>query len=242
MSLLPWHSAKVVEIRPHNAHTRSFILAAENVEVFDFTPGQFVTFDLPIAERPSQRMRSYSIASAPQGDNTFELVITHMPNGAGSGYFFEHGVPGHTLKYRGPQGHFVLPQVLERPIVMICTGTGIAPFRSQVLHLLNHNIPTPDIHLVFGTRTAADALYAQELEALAKQHPHFHYHLTLSRADHHWTGRRGYVHDIYTEICGNGTKDMDFYLCGWRMMINDARAKLADLGYAKERVHLEVYD
>lgn len=242
MSLLPWHSAKVVEVRPHNAHTRSFILAAENTTVFDFIPGQFVTFDLPIAERPSQRMRSYSIASAPKGDNTFELVITHMPNGSGSGYFFEHCVPGHTLKYRGPQGTFVLPEVLERPIVMICTGTGIAPFRSQVLHMLNNNITTPDIHLVFGTRTAADALYAQELEALAKQHPNFHYYLTLSRADHSWTGRRGYVHDIYTEICGNGTKDMDFYLCGWRMMINDARTKLADLGYGKERVHLEVYD
>jgi CDP-4-dehydro-6-deoxyglucose reductase len=242
MSLLPWHTAVVKEIHEHNAHTRSYFLASEDVSVFDFKPGQFVTFDLPIADRPSQRMRSYSIASAPNGDNTFELVITHKPNGAGSGYFFDACTIGHQLKYRGPQGNFVLPESLDRPMALICTGTGVAPFRSQVRHLLLSGIPTPEIHLVFGTRTLHDALYADEFDALAKEYSQFHYHLTLSRPDHHWKGRKGYVHEIYTEICQQGQVDMDFYLCGWRMMINEARTRLQELGYPKERVHLEVYD
>lgn len=242
MSLLAWQNATIQEVKSHNAHTRSYFFSADDLEVFDFTPGQFVTFDLPIADRPSQRMRSYSIASAPSGDNRFELVISHKPHGAGTGYFFDQCQVGSTLKFRGPQGNFVLPKVLERPLVLICTGTGIAPFRSQVLQLLQSNAPTPEIHLVFGTRTLQDAIYVEEMQGLAKTYPHFHYHLTLSRPDSHWTGHRGYVHERYTELSENGAKDMDFYLCGWRNMVSDARKHLEALGYTKERVHLEMYD
>lgn len=242
MSLLPWQNATVVDVVAHNAHTKSYFLAAEGVEVFAFKPGQFVTFDLPIADRPSQRMRSYSIASAPGNNNVFELVVTHKPNGAGSGYFFDHCSIGHQLKFRGPQGTFVLPDSFNLPIALICTGTGVAPFRSQVKYLLENNITIPEIHLVFGTRTLSDALYKEEFESLAAAHPHFHYHLTLSRPDHNWKGKHGYVHELYTDICKNGAVDMDFFLCGWRMMVNEARTRLQDLGYPKERVHLEVYD
>ncbi|HNV98161.1 MAG TPA: FAD-dependent oxidoreductase [Chitinophagales bacterium] len=242
MSLLNWQTATIDRIVHHNSHTRSYFFSVDATPVFDFTPGQFVTFDLPIAERPSQRMRSYSIASNPAGDNTFEIVISHKPHGAGTGYFFDHCVEGSSLRFRGPQGTFVLPAQFDRPLVLICTGTGIAPFRSQIKQLLAQQVSVPEIHLVFGTRTLADAIYVEEMASLAKTHPHFHYHLTLSRPDAHWTGNSGYVHEIYTRISDQGKRDMDFYLCGWRNMVSDARKHLELLGYAKERVHLEMYD
>lgn len=241
MLLLPWQNAQVTRVADHNEHTRSFFLETDGGTQFDFKPGQFVTFDLPIADRPSQRTRSYSIASAPNG-STFEVVISHKPNGAGSSFFFDHAVPGQIMKFKGPQGKFVLPETFERPIVMICTGTGVAPFRSQIIHLLEQHIAVPEIHLVFGSRTEADALYFDEFNALTQKYPHFHYHVALSRAGKNWNGHHGYVHDLYKEICQNGSRDMDFYLCGWRMMVTEAKNTLAAMGYPSERVHLEVYD
>ncbi|HRG26664.1 MAG TPA: FAD-binding oxidoreductase [Chitinophagales bacterium] len=241
--MLAWQNGIVKEVIIQTHNTRSFIIEATEQPVFDFIPGQFVTLDLPISERPSQRMRSYSIASAPMGNNQFELLISHKEGGLGSTYLFEEAVEGASLRFRGPAGKFVLPATLDRPIVMISTGTGIAPFRSQILHLLHHQIPVPEIHLVFGTRKESDILYHNELLDLEKTYPHFHYHVALSRHEsHEWKGAKGYVHDVYETISEKGKRDMDFYLCGWRNMVADAKTRIAALGYDKERVHLEVYD
>lgn len=126
-NMLVWQNGIVKEVIIQTHNTRSFIIEAAENPVFDFIPGQFVTLDLPISERPSQRMRSYSIASAPFGNNLFELLISHKEGGLGSTYLFEQAVPGASLKFRGPAGKFVLPDTLERPLVMISTV--------QVLHL-----------------------------------------------------------------------------------------------------------
>lgn len=241
--MLVWQNGIVKEVIIQTHNTRSFIIEATEQPVFDFVPGQFVTLDLPISERPSQRMRSYSIASAPMGDNLFELLISHKEGGLGSTYLFEEATVGASLKFRGPAGKFVLPETIDRPMVMISTGTGIAPFRSQILHILKHNIQVPELHLVFGTRKESDILYHQELLQLQEQYPHFHYHVALSRHEtHEWKGAKGYVHDVYEKISEQGKRDMDFYLCGWRNMVTDAKTRIAELGYPKERVHLEVYD
>lgn len=241
--MLTWQTGIVKEISIQSHNTRSFFIEAKEQTVFDFLPGQFVTLDLPISERPSQRMRSYSIASAPMGNTIFELLISHKEGGLGSTYLFEEAIVGAELKFRGPAGKFVLPEIISRPMIMISTGTGIAPFRSQILHLLQNNIPTPEIHLVFGTRKESDILYFKELLELDKKYTNFNYHVALSRHEsHEWMGSKGYVHDVYEAICENGKRDMDFYLCGWRNMVNDAKLRIATLGYDKERVHLEVYD
>jgi ferredoxin-NADP reductase len=63
------------------ASTKRFFFQIPSMERFDFEPGQFVTLDLPIHEQKNKRWRSYSIASAPNGTNEFELVIVKMEGG-----------------------------------------------------------------------------------------------------------------------------------------------------------------
>jgi CDP-4-dehydro-6-deoxyglucose reductase len=243
MSLLAWQQAVVVDVVQRAEHTRSYFLKVPSLSEFSYTAGQFVSLDLPIHERASQRLRSYSIASTPDKTNVFELLISHKAGGAGSTYLFEQIVTGSELRFRGPLGNFVLPETLDRDICMVCTGTGIAPFRSQIHYLSNNKIPVRSIHLVFGTRWKRDVLYFDELTKLAEDFPAFHYYPTLSRESAHgWNGRRGYVHEVYKELCGHGKKDFDFYLCGWRNMIQDAKKNIIEMGYSTERIHLESYD
>jgi CDP-4-dehydro-6-deoxyglucose reductase len=76
----------------------------------------------------------------------------------------------------------------------------------------------------------------------------FYFIPTLSREA--WDGHTGYVHNLYEEICKKNNdacksleelKPASFYLCGWKFMIDDARKKIADLGYDRKSVHFELY-
>ena len=133
---------------------------------------------------------------------------------------------------------FELIIVLDNNILMICTGTGVAPFRSMIHHIKNQNIPHKDIHLVFGCRTKDTLLYFDELTKLQESIPGFHYVPTLSREL--WEGKSGYVHPIYEAICED-RKITNFYLCGWKGMIDEAKKRIVEMGYDKKLIHSEIY-
>jgi len=162
----PWQTGKVIRLENATVFTRRFWIELVSGEPFHFEPGQFVTLDLPIHEKPSKRWRSYSIASWPDGSAVFELVIVLLEGGAGTKYLFEEVGIGSELTLRGPQGSFTLPAQIEKDLFLICTGTGVAPFRSMVHHILNHNLAHRDIYLIFGCRRLGDALYQKEMEEL----------------------------------------------------------------------------
>ncbi|ULQ51099.1 ferredoxin--NADP reductase [Flavihumibacter fluvii] len=247
--LQPWQTGTVIRIIDETPTTRRFWIETEATVPFDFKPGQFVTLDLPIHEQKNKRWRSYSIASWPDGTNVFELVVVLLDGGAGTTYLFNDIVEGSKLTLRGPQGVFVLPENIDKDLFFICTGTGIAPFRSMTHHILNNNIPHKDIYLIFGCRKMGDCLYGAELKALEQQIPSFHYVPTFSREDDsdHLI-RRGYVHAAYEEICtmqkeaaGLGLHPAKFYLCGWKNMIDEAKQRILALGYERKDIHLELY-
>ncbi len=237
MALQPWRTGKVIRIENETPNTRRYWIQIPELEKFDFIPGQFVTLDLPIHEKPNKRIRSYSIASWPDGTNIVELVIVLLEGGLGTAYLFDHIDVGSELTLRGPQGVFTLDEEdYLKEIFMICTGTGIAPFRSMAHYIQLHNIPHKDIYLIFGTRKKTDLLYYEEMKNLGLEN--FHYIPTLSREE--WDGRKGYVHAIYEELCANRQPAL-FLLCGWKVMIDEAKQRILALGYDKKSIHQELY-
>jgi ferredoxin-NADP reductase len=238
MALLPWQKGTVIRIEDHTHNTRRFWVEVKELERFDFKPGQFVTLDLPIHEKINKRVRSYSISSWPDGTNVFELLIVLAEQGLGTQYLFNEIKVGSELVFRGALGVFTLPENLEKEIFLICTGTGIAPFRSMINHLYLHQIPFKEIHLVFGCRWKKDLLYYDEIKELDQKLPNFHYHPTLSRE--HWEGHHGYVHPVYEQLCQD-RPDALFYLCGWKQMIDEAKKRIVEMGYDKKAIHQELY-
>jgi CDP-4-dehydro-6-deoxyglucose reductase len=248
MSLAPWRTGTVIRIQDETYNTRRFFIQIKELETFDFKAGQFVTLDLPIHEQKNKRWRSYSIASWPDGTNVFELLIVLLEGGAGSTYLFNEVKVASELSVRGPQGVFTLPENIEKDLFFICTGTGIAPFRSMLNYIRLNDISHKDLYLIYGCRTRKDLLYYHEMKALENSLSNFHFMPTLSREN--WDGPTGYVHNLYEEICKKNNqaceiiedlKPASFYLCGWKFMIDDARKKIADLGYDRTSVHFELY-
>lgn len=237
---LDYYTATVTNIIQETPSVRRFFLEFEDLEEFEFKAGQYVKVDMPIKSKKTYRQ--YSIASEPKGDNKIELLIVYNPEGLGTGYLFNEVKKGTKLKVSKALGRFVLPDDIDRDICFICTGVGLAPFRSMYLDVLNKQIPHKNIHLIFGTRYLSDMLYPEELFDLDKKHDSFHFHPVLSREESpEWTGEKGYVHKIYKELYPE-VKDVKFYLCGWDAMIKEARNNLRETGFHRRDILFEKYD
>lgn len=248
MAIEPWRTGTVIRIVDETYNTRRFFIQVKDLDSFGFKAGQFVTLDLPIHEQKNKRWRSYSIASWPDGTNVYELLIVLLEGGAGTTYLFNEVGIGSELSFRGPQGVFTLPEAIEQDIFFICTGTGIAPFRSMLHYMQLHQVEHEDLYLIYGCRTRKDLLYFDEMNALSDKMEGFHFIPTLSRET--WDGATGYVHGLYEEICKKNSeacaelqnlKPAVFYLCGWKFMIDDARKKITEMGYDKKVIHFELY-
>ncbi|MEP7145030.1 MAG: hypothetical protein ABI707_19245 [Ferruginibacter sp.] len=73
---------------------------------------------------------------------------------------------------------------------------------------------------------------------LQKEMAGFYYIPTLSREQ--WEGNTGYVHAVFKLLCA-GRKPAKFFLYGWKGMIDEARARIAGMGYDKKLIHFEIY-
>ncbi len=216
---------------------KRFFIELINQEVFDFTPGQFIMLDLPIKSK--RTTRSYSIASNPSSTNVIELIIVLKPDGAGTPYLFNSAKIGTPIKVSKAIGKFVLPEQEPDEICFICTGTGVAPFRSMILDKIKKQKLNRKIHLIFGCRYEDDILYREEFERIEKYYPNFNYYAVLSRGK--WLGRMGYVHSVYKELYKDKRPSL-FYICGWKNMIIDTRNNLLEMGYDKQNIKFELYD
>ncbi len=240
MSTVIYHDAKVIEITDLSANTKNFVIQVDKNVPFSFKAGQFIMLDLPIDSHI--RNRSYSIASAPATDNTFELCIVLKPGGLGTTYLFNEITVGSDLKVSDPLGKLTLSEPIDMEICYVCTGTGIAPFRSHLFDLVNRKIEHQKINLIFGNRKIEDILYYDEFIALEKADPNFKFIPVLSRElPEKWNGVTGYVHPVYEELYSD-KRQARFFICGWHNMLKEARQRIEAMGYNRKLIRFESYD
>lgn len=215
-------------------------------EGFPFVPGQWINvYDRPLVGGGEPLKRSYSIASPRRADGTLDLAVTLVPGGPMSERL--HALaPGEALSISHAQGFFTLGAP-RRSVLLVATGTGVAPFRAMLGDLETRSEAIEDgvrFELLFGARTEAELLYRDEWGGLAQAWPGFSYAPSLSRGEHGWAGRRGYVQAHLAERVEalGGAAGVDVYVCGLQKMVGDVRKLLRELGVPRERVHHERYD
>ena len=227
-----WTKAKLYKIKKETDLTWRFVIKPD--EKFIYKPGQFVQIKI------NDLVRSYSIASYNSSHNTFELLIVKLDGGQMTEYLFQNAKEDDKLEIKGPLGKFVLPGEIDGDLVFICTGTGLAPFRSILQSISLKNISHQKIYLIFGTRTQRDILCHEEMLNFKKSINYFNYIPVLSREK--WDGETGYVHDQYLKLVkDNHLENPTFYLCGWRDMIKEARLNLKEQGFDSKKIKLEIY-
>ncbi len=227
--------ATLVEYHEIAPDIRHFVFEVPGVKEFYFVPGQFVSLTEKLAGK--EITRAYSISSPPNG-NRFDLCLNRVQDGLFSNWLFTLS-PGDTVETSAPLGYFVLRNP-QRDAVFVATGTGIAPFRSMLGAWLGQDDPK-QLTLIFGTRYEHNLLYRDEFEELARRHPNFRFWPTLSRPEPSWQGRTGHVQQHVTEALGD-RRDVDVYICGLKLMVDDVRAMLKGMGFDRKQIIYEKYD
>jgi len=196
---------------------------------FDFLPGQYIEVLGPAGLR-----RSYSMANALTAEKLLELHIRRVPGGAMSDYWFERARANDLLRLHGPVGSFVLRELDGLDLIFLATGTGIAPVKAMLEGLEDlEGLAPRSITVYWGGRVPQD-LYWRPATG------NVHFAPVLSRADTHWTGRRGHVQSALLA----DAPELDrcaVYACGSDLMIHSAREQLLAQGLPARRFHADAF-
>lgn len=115
---------------------------------FQFHAGQYIDIML------NGKNRSYSIANAPTDEGCVELHVRYHASGIFSEFIWNEAKEQSLLRFRGPLGNFYLRDT-DRPIILVCTGTGFAPIKSIIENMIATNNQRP-ISLYWGNRNVED--------------------------------------------------------------------------------------
>jgi len=180
--------------------------------------------------------RSYSIANAPRADGALELIVKRYPGGLLSRYWFEEAAVGDLLRLEGPLGTFFLRDQPVDHLVLLATGTGIAPVKAILEQLSPQGGPKPArISVYWGNRDPAE--FCVDLGCTALD---FSTHLLLSRRNMGTGHREGYVQhavlDDAVDLTGAAV-----YACGSNAMIASARTLLTEAGLPQRRFFSDAF-
>jgi phenol hydroxylase P5 protein len=195
--------------------TRRLLIDLDKEMVFN--PGQYVQVTLP-----GQGVnRSWSMANPPGQPKKIELQIRRTPGGLGTdGWVFKDLAVGDTVEITGPYGRFFLRDKRQEPAILIGGGTGLAPLKAMVRHVLEGAVDHR-LYLYQGARTAADLYDVEFFRQLEEKFPDkFTYRPCLSDEDVEGTAR-GMVTDVVSADFPT-CKGHVAYLCGPPPMVEAA--------------------
>lgn len=204
---------RTVTVRKLTRETRDAVTLELDAS-FDFRAGQFLTLMIEIDG--VEHRRAYSICTAPHDGR---VAVTVKRIGLVSSYLNERVREGDRLRILGPSGSF--GETLSDEIVLIGGGSGVTPLLSIARAALQK--PHARVSLILGNRTREDAIFHDQLEALA---------------DDRFTVRHVFGERLETDF---PVIDGEYFLCGPAPMRVAAREKLLSLGIAPARIHEEKF-
>lgn len=186
-----------------------------------YRAGQYVEFILRDGAR-----RSYSMATAPhtQLDKPgIELHIRHLPGGKFTDHVFSAMKEREILRIEGPFGSFFLREGSTQPMILLASGTGMAPIKA-IIEQMQHIGSQRVAHLYWGCRSKVDLYLHDWALAATSTLPNLHYIPVLSepRPEDGWTGRTGFVHQAVMHDFPN-LMQHQVYACGAPVMVESAQ-------------------
>ena len=223
---MDWYRGTVREVRPAATGCFHFALEVPPEVARGFkVPGQFVRLRPP--EIPDG---FFAMAQAPDGDR-FEFLVKR---GTPLASVLEALAPGETLEVSAPEGKgFPLHLARGRDLVLVATGTGLAPMRSVMGAVAADRAAYGRVHLLFGAFTPSHFPWPDE-HARWKA-AGIEVRCITSDPSPGWTGELGFVQKLVATV---PLADSVAFLVGQREMVAEVRGLLTSRGLAADHVHL----
>ena len=158
MSMRTWEPATVTAIHDETATAKTFRLRLPHPS--EHLAGQHYIVRLRAPDGYTA-MRSYSVASAPDGTPEFDLTVERLPDGEVSTFLHDEAIVGDELEVRGPIGGWFVWKA-DHPALLVGGGSGVVPLMAMLR--LSRRLGVSDLlRLVVSVRTPADLYYADEL-------------------------------------------------------------------------------
>jgi NAD(P)H-flavin reductase len=216
----------VTRVRPQARDIRSFDLRARDSEPISFLPGQ-----VAILRVPNEDPAYFAFASAPE-DPELEVLVKKKI-GASSLIFDMQ--EGDTIDLVGIVGHgFALDAQRGKDLVFVAMGTGVAPLRSALRHVIRRKADFGQLVVLYGARTPDYFCYRDETQSW--EDAGVELRQVISRPDgHDWSGPTGYVQSLLDHVLPNLPSPVAL-VCGSLEMIDQTRERLQKMGFKPEDI------
>ena len=217
----------ITRVRDQARLTRSFDLRpAESADGVEFVPGQVAILGVG-EEDPAY----FAFASAPE-DRDLEVLVKQK---AGASKVLYDMREGDEIKLLGIAGRgFPLSEEKHRDLVFVAMGTGVAPLRSALRHVLKHREDFGQLVVLYGARTPEDFSYRDEIRHWADAGVELRQ--VISRPDgQDWSGPTGYVQSLLDNVLPALSSPIAL-ICGSREMIDQTRERLGKMGFKPEQI------
>ncbi len=228
MSSTP-RTLQITRVREQGRDIRSFDLIPEDAIVahdIQFIPGQVAVLRVENAE-PAY----FAFAAAPE-DLELEILVKRT---IGPSVVLFDMNEGERVELVDVAGHgFDLESQRGRDLVFIAMGTGVAPLRSALRHVLKRKEEFGQLVVLYGARTPDDFCYRDETGGW--EDAGVELRQVISRPDgHDWSGPTGYVQSLLDHVLPD-LKNPVALVCGSREMIVQTRDRLQQMGFAAEDI------
>jgi ferredoxin-NADP reductase len=235
---LSWRLGRVVDARPETPRTRTLRLQVPGWP--GHRPGQHVDVRLT-AEDGYQAQRSYSIASAPEGER-LDLTVERIDDGEVSPYLCDELQPGDRLELRGPiGGYFVWEPASGGPLLLVAGGSGVVPLMAMLRQRAAADGGRVPVRLLYSSRSLEEVIYREELDRLAGDGGGLQVVHTLTRSrPPGWSGHTRRIDaELLAEVAWPPASQPLAYVCGPTRLVEAVANGLVGLGYQPARVRTE---
>ena len=219
----------IKRIHEEGRNIRSFDMMPEGVEQMghevSFKPGQVAIL------RVGEERSYFAFASAPE-DAELEFLVKRAGGASGLVFEMQEGDRVELMEIVG--NGFDLEGQKGKDLVFVAMGTGVAPLRSALRHVLKHKEDYGQLVVLYGARTPDDFCYRDETAEWESAGVELRQ--VISRPDgHDWSGPTGYVQSLLDHVLP-GLNSPVALICGSREMIEQTRDRLERMGFAPEEI------
>ena len=220
------------------------------------------------AKNDTPTVRAYSMANYPDEGDIITLTVRiatppfkpkdqcksggpefvdGVPAGIASSYIFSLK-PGDKCIMSGPYGEFAPNFNSKAEMIWVGGGAGMAPLRSQIMHMLKTlNTTDREMHYFYGARGIDEVFFMEDFLELEEKFPNFHFHLALDRPDPKADGlgvkyTAGFIANVLGDTylkAHEAPEDIEYYLCGPPMMAKTVLDLLHSLGVEDNMIRFD---